>query len=131
MYPDRDPYPYPSPPVRAAAEDTRRELLDLERARAAGRRLGRLRRALASIFIATGAPAAALSWSGLVRTSQSLPVPVPALVLGATAWTVAPLVVWALFRERQNDRRTEELFTRLSTLVHSDEGQASAPPAAT
>jgi hypothetical protein len=74
------------------------------------------------MFIATGATAAALSWSGLARTSQI--VAIPALVLGVTATTVAPLVLWALCSEWQNDRRTEELLT----LVHSDEGQASELP---
>jgi hypothetical protein len=133
MCPDQDPDsdpddPSPSRPVRAGAE-TGRELLDLARARAAGRRLVRLRRALASIFIATGAPAAALGWSGLVRTSQGVPVPIPVLVLGVTAMTVAPLVIWALCREWQNDRHTEELLTLVQ--LQTDDGQASAPRAAT
>lgn len=127
---DRDPDtddPFPSRPVHGGAAEKGRELLDLERARAAGRRLARLRRALASIFIATGAPAAALGWSGLARSSQNVPIPV--LVLGATATTVAPLVIWALCREWQNDRRTEELLTLVQ--LPPDEGQASAPRAAT
>jgi hypothetical protein len=119
--------PSPSRPVHGEAAEKRRELLDLARARAAGRRLARLRRTLGSIFIATGAPAAVLSWSGLARTGQSVPLPV--LVLGVTASTVAPLVVWAVCREWQNDRRTEELLTLVE--LHPDEGQASAPRAAT